>query len=281
MIGLEPCAVARLGSTGRLIRPCMNTLLRSGRWIFCFAIIALAVQTIVCFHRSLPSLGTNTHCIPALPFLPAVPWIAILFGVLWIACGTGLLVEHWRRASALILGFSYIFWTLVHTLPKYIALPGDMGLRTVVFEPLALACIAFLLPGPGEVSAWLTRASRIVVAVAMIVFGVDHFLGLAFIGSLLPGWIPWHQFWVAVFGVVFIAGGVGIGVGILERWSWAAIGLMFAVWVITLHLPRTLGFYSVPGAITDPNEWSSLFIAIGLWGGPWAIAAAERPGTVA
>jgi hypothetical protein len=48
---------------------------------------------------------------------------------------------------------------------------------------------------------------------------------------------------------------------------------MFAIWVITLHVPRTLGFYSIPGAITDPNEWSSLFIAIGLWGGPWAVAS--------
>ena len=46
---------------------------------------------------------------------------------------------------------------------------------------------------------------------------------------------------------------------------------MFALWVITLHIPRTLGFYHIPGAITDPDEWSSLFIAIGLWGGPWAL----------
>jgi hypothetical protein len=47
---------------------------------------------------------------------------------------------------------------------------------------------------------------------------------------------------------------------------------MFALWVITLHIPRTLGFYHIPGATADPDEWSSLFIAIGLWGGPWAVA---------
>jgi uncharacterized membrane protein len=208
-----------------------------------------------------------------LPFLPAIPWLVILFGVLWIACGAGLLVQRWIRASAYTLGATYIVWTLVHVLPKYIALPGDMGLRTVVFEPLSLACIALLLPGPAATPKWLSVACRGVIAVAMIVFGVDHFLGLRFIASLLPGWIPWHVFWVAFFGVVFIAGGVGIGLRILERWSWAAIGLMFAIWVITLHIPRTLGVYHIPGAITDPDEWSSLFIAIGLWGGPWAIAS--------
>jgi uncharacterized membrane protein len=250
----------------------MNSLLRSGRWIFTFAIIALGAENIVCAHGSFSSLGENSHSMPVLPFLPAIPWLVILFDLLWIACGAGLLTRRWIRASAYTLGATYIVWTLVHVLPKYIALPGDMGLRTVVFEPLSLACIALLLPGPAATPKWLSVACRAVIAIAMIVFGVDHFLGLGFIASLLPGWIPWHVFWVAFFGVVFIAGGVGIGLRILERWSWAAIGLMFAIWVITLHIPRTLGVYHIPGAITDPDEWSSLFIAIGLCGGPWAIA---------
>ena len=110
----------------------------------------------------------------------------------------------------------------------------------------------------------------------MIVFGVDHFLAIGFISTLLPGWIPCTPSGLHFFGVAFIVCGVGIGLGILERWSWIAIGFMFAIWVITLHLPRTLGFYSIPGAITDPDEWSSLFIAVGLWGGPWALAATRE-----
>jgi uncharacterized membrane protein len=251
----------------------MNSLLRSGRWIFAFAIVALGVETIVCARESLFSLGPGTHCIPAFPWLPAVPWLAVLFGLIWIAGGAGMLVPRWRRTSAFTLGALYIAWTLVQVLPKYIALPGDMSLRTVVLEPLSLAAIAMLLPGREAIPAWLARACRIGIAIALIVFGVDHFLGLGFIASLLPGWIPWHVFWVAFFGVVIIACGVGIGLGFLERWSWAAIGLMFAIWVITLHIPRTLGFYGIPGTITDPDEWSSLFIAIGLWGGPWAVAS--------
>jgi uncharacterized membrane protein len=251
----------------------MNKLLRSGRWIFSFAVIALGAENIVCAHTAQPSVGSSPQSIPALPFLPGIPWLAILFGALWIACGVGLLTTRWRRASAYTLGATYIFWTLVHVLPQYIASPGDMGLRTIVFEPLSLACIALLLPGPATTPKGLSIACRAVIAIAMIVFGVDHFLGLVFIGSLIPGWIPLHIFLVAFFGIVFIAAGIGIGLGIFERWSWIAIGLMFAIWVITLHIPRTLGFYHIPGATTDPDEWSSLFIAIGLWGGPWAIAA--------
>ncbi|MGH9563124.1 MAG: hypothetical protein ACRD3S_16850, partial [Terracidiphilus sp.] len=193
------------------------------------------------------------------------------FGILWVACGVGLLIERWLRVSAYTLGATYIFWTLVHIVPLYIAKPGDMGLRTIVFEPLSLACIALLLPGPAATPRWLTLICRSIIAVAMIVFGVDHFLGIVFIASLIPGWIPWHIFWVAFFGVAMIAAAIGIGVGVLEGWSWAGLGLMYAIWVITLHIHRTLGFYHIPGAITDPNEWSSLFIAIGLWGGSWAL----------
>jgi len=51
---------------------------------------------------------------------------------------------------------------------------------------------------------------------------------------------------------------------------------MFAIWVVTLHLPRVLGLYGIPGAPHNPDEWSSLFIAVALWGGLWALTGDER-----
>ncbi len=250
----------------------IDTVFASGRAIFAFAIFALGVETLVCARMAQESLGAGYKAIPALPWLPAIPWLAVAGGVVWMACGIGLMFRLWTRPAAFTLGTLYTLATLVIILPRYLAHPSDMGLRTVVFEPLALASIAFLLPGRDLVPAWLRLASRVVFAIAMVVFGVDHFLALAPIGTLIPGWIPWHVFWIAFFGAVFIAAGAGIGFGKYERWCWAAIGLMFAVWVITLHVPRTLGWLGIPGAINDPDEWSSLFIAIGLWGGPWAMA---------
>jgi len=261
----------------RITKELHAALVRPGRAIFSLAIVALGVETLVCARTSQQSLGPGYNAIPVLPWLPAIPWLAVAFGIIWIACGVGLPVPRWRRVSALTLGSLYVVCTLVLVLPKYVGAPGDMGLRTVVLEPLSLACIAFLLPGKAAIPAWLDRASHWVIAIAMVVFGVDHFLALAGIGSLLPDWILWHVFWIAFFGVVFVACGLDIGLGVFERWSWAGLGLMFAIWVLTLHLPRTLGFYSVPGAISDSDEWSSLFIAIGLWGGPWALASNLRP----
>jgi uncharacterized membrane protein len=162
--------------------------------------------------------------------------------------------------------------TLILDVPKNAANIGNISLRTGVFEPFSLACLAWLLPGPGAIPGWLERLGRYLLAISLIVFGVDHFLALGFIATLIPSWIPWHVFWVAFFGVAFIASGVSIGLNVLQRWGAAGLGLMFGIWVFTLHLPRVLGVYGIPGAPHNPNEWSSLFIAVALWGGLWALA---------
>jgi len=67
--------------------------------------------------------------------------------------------------------------------------------------------------GPSGVAdrGWLTHVSRYLLALSLIVFGVDHFLALVGIGSLLPAWIPWPVFPVAFFGAVFIASRLSIG----------------------------------------------------------------------
>jgi hypothetical protein len=161
---------------------------------------------------------------------------------------------------------------LVLDVPKNAVNLGSISLRTTAFEPLALASLAWLLLGWDGNPRLLTRVSRYVLGLSLVVFGVDHFLALAFIANIIPGWIPWHVFWVAFFGVALIASGLSIALNILRRWSAASIGLMFGTWVVTLHIPRVLGLYGIPGAPQNPNEWSSLLIALGMWGGMWAVA---------
>jgi hypothetical protein len=169
------------------------------------------------------------------------------------------------------VGALFFLCSLVLEVPKYAAIPGSMSLRTVVFEPLAIATLACLLPGRDAIPPLLERASRYLLAVSLIVFGIDHFLALAPIGTLIPNWIPWHVFWIAFFGAGFIAAGASIGLDVLLWWGAAGIGLMFAIWVFTLHLPRTLlGLYG--GNPRNPDEWASLFIAMALCGGSWALA---------
>jgi uncharacterized membrane protein len=248
-----------------------NAVLRIGGPVFSFAIIALAIETMVCAKCVSKTPGPRYKFIPILPFLPAIPWLAYVFGTVFAACGVGLLFKRTVRPAALALGSLLFLCALILEVPTSVANIGSVSLRTEVFEPLALACLAWLLPGRDAARGWLERASRYLLALSLIVFGVDHFLALAPIGTLIPNWIPWHVFWIAFFGAGFIAAGLSIGLNFLLRWGAACIGLMFAIWVFTLHLPRVLGLYGIPGAPRSPAEWSSLFIAIALWGGSWAL----------
>lgn len=254
----------------------IDALLSPGRPIFALAIIGLGLETLACAQRVVFLYPQASHprfkAIPVLPFLPPIPWLAYLFGAILAICGAGLLVKRTLRTSAMVVGSFMFLGAVILNAPKSVAIPGDMSLRTVVFEPLAIAALAWLLPGVGPTPGWLARASRYLLAVSLIVFGVDHFLALTPIGTLIPPWIPWHVFWIAFFGAGFIAAGLSIGLKVLPRWGAACLGLMFAIWVFTLHLPRVFfGLYGGKG-LHNPDEWSSLFIAIALWGGSWAMA---------
>ena len=243
-----------------------------GRCIYAAAIIALGVENVVCASTISHTLGPRYVVISVLPWLPAIPWLGYLFGLVLILSALGLLVPRTAKNAAIVLGTLLFASTIILEVPKNVAKIGDIGLRTLVFEPLSLACIAWLLPGPAAIPSWLERASRLLLGISMAVFGIDHFLALAFIASLIPHWIPFHVFWVAFFGAAFIAAGISIALNLLSRWATALLGLMFGIWVVTLHLPRVLGFYGIPGAPRSPDEWSSLFIAVALWGGLWALS---------
>ena len=260
--------------TTRLERA-QDALLGSGRWVFSLAIVALGIETLVCARSvyNSPPFGPRSTVIPVIPWLPAIPWLAYTVGTILAAFGVGLLSKRTVRTAALVLGSLLFLCALILDVPKNIEDFGSMSLRTSVFEPFAIATIAWLLPGRGATPSWLAYGSRYLLALSLIVFGVDHLIALAPIATLLPAWIPWHVFWIAFFGLGFIAAGLSIGLNRLQYWGAACLGLMYGIWVFTLHLPRVLGLYGIPGAPHNPNEWSSLFIAVALWGGPWALAS--------
>lgn len=252
-------------------RTVTNLLSCCGRILFSFAIMALGSETVICAHSAADSLGPEYKVIPVLPWLPAISWFAYIFGAILAVCGAAILVKRVARSASLVLGSCLFLGALTLDLPKYAVHFGNMSLRTTVFEPLALAALAWLLGGRVASPGWLLRGSRYLLGLSLVVFGVDHLIGLLPIAALIPAWIPWHVFWIGFFGAGFCAAGLSISFNLLPTWGAGCLGLMFAIWVITLHLPRVLGVYGIPGAPQNPNEWESLLIAVALWGGPWAL----------
>jgi hypothetical protein len=186
------------------------------------------------------------------------------------------------RLTAILLGILFLIYTLFFELPMVVARPMDLGVRSVFFEGLALGSSALTLAATlsargRPVQAWegfldkFTESGPYLFGISSIVFGVDHFLILAFIASLVPAWMPWHMFWAYLTGAGFVAAGISIVLRKLDQWGAFWLGTMFLLWFLLLHAPRVL----VAFRSHDPNapaEWSSAFIALGMCGGSWIVA---------
>jgi len=248
----------------------LNMLGRFGRLLFSLAIIGIGVEILICSYASSHSLGPHYKVVPVIPWLPAIPSLAYPVGAIFVLCGAALLFQRMLIVSSITLGALMVVCGLAFDVPRR---PNLMSAewRTNVLEPIAIGSLAWLAPGLDGIPGWLHRTSRYLLAFALIVFGIAHFQVLTFIASLVPGWIPWHRFWTVFLGVAFISAGVSFATGFLQRWAALGVGLMFALWTLTIHLPVLLNMLRTPGAPQDPDKWSDVFIVAALWGGFWAL----------
>ena len=74
-------------------------------------------------------------------------------------------------------------------------------------------------------------------AAPIAAFGTEHFTVTEAIKSIMPAWIPWHQFWVYFVGACFIAGALSLVTGIQARLSASLLALTFFLFVVLMHAP--------------------------------------------
>jgi uncharacterized membrane protein len=81
----------------------------------------------------------------------------------------------------------------------------------------------------------LLKSGRFLLALPMVIFGVQHFVFAGFVAMIVPPWIPWHFFWAYFVGIALIAAGVAI---MVRREAWLAgllLGAMILAFVILIH----------------------------------------------
>jgi uncharacterized membrane protein YphA (DoxX/SURF4 family) len=259
----------------------MEKIVKQGKFLFALAIAAIGAENLICAHVSQSVFAKNPPAVPVIPFVPAIPILAYVVGIALLAAGLGIAVSIRPRWAAILLGLFFLLCVLVLLVPKAVARPLDLNVRTCVFEELALGASALTLAGclqpedhrseragrlPNHAIDKLIASGPYLLAVSSIVFGVTHFLVLRFIAGLVPGWIPGSLFWAYLTGAGFIAAGLSIATGVMARWGSFWLGIMFLLWFLLLHSPRVAIHPHLPA------EWSSAFIALGLGGGSWICA---------
>jgi uncharacterized membrane protein len=251
----------------------MEKIITRGQLLFGIAIVAFGVENLICAHLRLTVRGVS--------WFPGNPVLGYLTGIALLAAGLSIAANIRARLTAILLGILFLLYVLLIELPLVVAKPMGLSVRTVFFEALALGSSALTLAGTlptgGSSRRWdsvldkLIRSGPYLFGVSSVVFGIDHFLVLTFIASLVPAWLPGHLFWAYLTGTAFVAAGISIVTRWMDQWAAFLLGTMFALWFLILHLPRSVSA-TLSHNPNVQNEWSSAFIALGMCGGCWIVA---------
>lgn len=133
-----------------------------------------------------------------------------------------------------------------------------------------LAGVVFLLAGliaTRRQVSWrldtLPVLGRVFVPAALATFGAEHLASAQFIKEGVPVWIPWHLFWAYFVGFALFATSVSFIANRYIRLSSWLFGLMDLIFILTIHIPRTL---HAPG---DRFAWAvvtrDLLFVLGAW----------------
>jgi uncharacterized membrane protein len=74
-------------------------------------------------------------------------------------------------------------------------------------------------------------------AAPIAAFGTEHFTVTEAIASIIPAWIPWHQFWAYFIGACFIAAALSLVTRIQARLSASLLALTFFLFVVLMDAP--------------------------------------------
>jgi hypothetical protein len=200
--------------------------------------------------------------------------IAAAFVVVSASLATG----KFGRATLAVFGAALFLYAIGFYIPKLMTHPHNPAPWTSGFEVLSICggcwILAQIFPGNWKLTiAWMAQAGRALLAIALVVFAVQHFLYAHFVGSLVCAWIPWHLFWAYFTGVAFVAAALSIASGVLMRVASLLLGAMFLLWVILLHAPR------VAAAPSSGDEWTSALVAVAMSGVAFALADAAPIGS--
>jgi hypothetical protein len=190
-----------------------------------------------------------------------------------MAASAGARYGRAARIAATTTATMIFVWALLRHLPLAAADPSFGGAWTQLGKALTLfggvLAVAGCL-GRTEVRpcALLIHVGRYCLGLFMILCGIQHFIWVEFVTSLVPAWIPGALFWTYFAGVALIAGGSGLMVPWTAPLAGTLSGLMVFIWFLILHIPRAIA--ADPG--NARNEWIAVFEALAVSGLAFVVA---------
>ena len=134
----------------------------------------------------------------------------------------------------------------------------------------ALGLVAIFLRGDWQKARGFDKLilfGPLFYAAPLAAFGTEHFTLTVVIASIVPRWIPWHQFWAYFVGACFVAAALSMVTRIQARLSASLLALTFFLFVMLMD---------APGWAQNPRNPIALTLALrelSFSGGALALAA--------
>jgi uncharacterized membrane protein len=184
-----------------------------------------------------------------LPAVPAyMPWRlfwAYFVGVALLAASLSIATKIQVRWSGLLFGIMLFLFALMSDLPGALANPRDRFGWTFVIREMSFAAGGWLLAGNamrGPHRNWLIAVGRVVIAIAAIFYGIEHFLHpMACPGvpleKLMPAWIPGRLLIGYLTGAFLLVAGACILLAKKTRMAATYLGTWIVLLVLFIYVP--------------------------------------------
>lgn len=173
-------------------------------------------------------------------------WV-YLVGCALLAAAAGLALKKFERLAATLLGLMFFLFVCMIYLPSALRHSDNRMAWTYLLRDLSFCAGAWALAGlhrrasSPQTSKWMVLFARLVIAIAAIYFGVQHFLHPKFAPGVpleltTPSWVPFPAVWGCLTGAILVIAGIGLALNKQSRMAATSIGAWVTVLTVFLYL---------------------------------------------